>query len=59
MELYRGGWVVGGGVGVGGVWEAKGGLTIHQHGERAAVCSVKHKSSHGVHVRTRRSLGAV
>ena len=46
-------------MGVGGGWEAEGRLTIHQHGERAAVCSVKHKSSHGVHVRTRWSLGAV
>ena len=33
--------------------------TIHWHKERATVSSVKHRNSHSVHVRPRRSLAAV
>ena len=46
--------------GGGGEWEAEGGLN-HPPAQRKSryVCSVKHKNSHSVHVRTRRSLGAV
>ena len=48
----------------GGCWgwvhgKPKAGRIIHWHRERAAVCWVNHKNSRSVHVRTRRSLGAV
>ena len=42
-----------------GGWEAKGRLNHPLAQGRAAVCSIKHKNSHSVHVITRRSLGAV
>ena len=39
---------------IGGGWVGR-----RAHRGRAAVCRVKHKNSHSVHVRTRRSLGTV
>ena len=44
-------------VGVGG--KPKAGYTIHGHRDRAIVSSVKHRNSHSVPVRSRRSLAEV
>ena len=65
LHQYHGfsiwGWANGRGVGwvlgVGG--KPKVGYTIHKYRDRAIVPSMKHRNSHSVHVRSRRSLAAV
>ena len=49
------------GMGVGGGWEAKGGLyhPLEQESNRLVVSSMKHRNSHSVHIKPRWSLAAV
>ena len=58
-SVYRGGQEGGGGVGVGGRWEAEGGLCYPLEQEQVVVSSMKHRNSHSVHVKSRLSLAAV